>query len=235
MFSTHSLTRILPALAAASFIGAAQAATIDWSAPQEIAGDSDVSTNGDGVLAFNVYDDNSNQSVNGVTFSNGSVVSSQANNYQYTENDVTVRSFGFDGAFSPFDGFGPPAGITGDYEALLETGAYTTNTGPTTITFTGLTEGQDYEVQIWVSDSRTVDTAARTLTLDGASPTQVAYTQYVIGTFTADGESQDISINGSSDGAVYNALQLRDVTIPEPGSMALLALGGLLLTRRRRA
>jgi hypothetical protein len=53
--------------------------------------------------------------------------------------------------------------------------------------------------------------------------------------FTADASSQLFtlqSVDGTSERAVVNGLVL--YTVPEPGSLALLAAGGLCLLKRRR-
>jgi len=222
---------IAVAITSATLFGSAQAAVINWDAPQDIADDSDVSTNGTGLLAYNTADSTS-QTVNGVTFGNDG--NDATSDYAYTENGITLTSTGLNGAFSPFASYGSPAGVTGDYADLLSWGIYdSASAGGTTITFDGLTPGKNYEVQFWVSDPRNGNNT-RTLTLDGAAPTQLNYEQYVIGTFTADSATQTVDIIAASSSDQYNAIQLRDVTVPEPGSMALIGLGGLTLLRRRR-
>ena len=155
MFTKQTTKYLLPALATAALIGSAHAAVITWSAPQDIAGDSDVSTNGTGVLAYNGNGDNNSQTVNGVTFGNDG--NGPGASYAYTVNGVVLTATGYNGAFSPFEGFGNPAGTAGDYATLLDSGVYdSTLAGGAAITFSGLTPGQDYEVQIWLNDARTV-------------------------------------------------------------------------------
>jgi hypothetical protein len=67
-----------------------------------------------------------------------------------------------------------------------------------TLTFSGLTIGQEYAVQYWVQDSRTGagDINSRNLTLAGSTPVTLDYNdgagvgQWAVGTFTADSSTQ---------------------------------------------
>jgi hypothetical protein len=105
------------------------------------------------------------------------------------------------------------------------------------LTFSGLTIGQQYSVQYWVQDSRTGlgDINTRNLTLDGQ--TVLDYNngsgvgQWAIGTFTADDANQTINIAANSSVQI-NMIQLR--AIPEPSAALLGGLGTLVLLRRRR-
>lgn len=223
----------LPAAAAVMLIGSVEAATINWQTPVDISAPTDISTNGTGVLAFNANNDGVTQTVNGVAFGNDGAGSDRDNDYAYTVNGATVTSLGFDGNFSPFDDFGAPPGITGDYADLLNSGIYAVNTDSVaTIRFDGLTIGQAYEVQVLINDSR-LDLFNRTVNLDGDPVTNVAYHQSVIGTFVADSTTQDIDFSdSSSEDPQYNAVQLREV--PEPGTLALCAIGATMMIRRRR-
>lgn len=67
----------------------------------------------------------------------------------------------------------------------------------------------------------------------------------IIGTFTADSATMTINVFGTNGGpsgnfntgnseSQINAVQLRTTAVPEPGSLALIGLGGLLIARRRR-
>ena len=106
--------------------------------------------------------------------------------------------------------------------------------------------GQNYEVELWVNDSRGV---TRTETITGGLTLSFDTTgvsgglgQYTIGTFTADGTGQP-AITISTTGAVsqLNALEILDVPaagVPEPSSFVLAGLGvslAGLVSRRRGA
>ena len=72
--------------------------------------------------------------------------------------------------------------------------------------------------------------------------------QFIIGTFTADAAEQTFLSFGTNSGNIgslgngdsrahFNAIQLRNVSaaaVPEPGSLAVLGLGSLVMFRRRR-
>jgi hypothetical protein len=237
-------TTSLAALAALAIAGSASAATITWGTPTAIASESDVSLNGTLILAKQVthsdYGGYANQTVNGVTF--------VGNNN--TQNGVT---FGIPSGFSGSDqtGFvvgtvGTPGTLSTAYQQML-TGGYYGGPGTATITLSGLTVNQQYELQFWVADYRQWPSSNynRSLTLTaGNTSGALTYLQvvsgvnqgsisgsYILGTFTADNSLQSITIN-SGDSVQLNALQLR--AIPEPSAALLGGLGMLALLRRRR-
>ena len=111
--------------------------------------------------------------------------------------------------------------------------------GSSTLTLSGLTEGQQYAVQYWVQDIRG-GAETRTLTLDSqttldyntSNTANTGFGQWAVGTFTADNTgSQAINI-ASTSYSEMNLFQLR--AIPEPGAALLGGLGMLCLLRRRR-
>ncbi len=207
-----------------------QSADITWQTPQAISSSSDVSTNGALVLAKQVthttYGGYANQTVNGVTFLGD----------QNTQNGVT---FGIPSGFSGADqtsyvvgAAGTPGTLSTEYQRML-TGGYYGGAGTATVTLSGLTLGQQYELQFWVADYRQFppNTYARSLTLT-AGNTSGALTylhtngsglnlgsasgSYILGTFTADNSTQSITIN-AGDSVQINALQLRAIITDADG------------------
>ncbi len=138
-----------------------------------------------------------------------------------------------------------------------------------TVTLSGLTMGSQYQIQlIGIHDSRAginerqyevsfggadfgsgtapVLTRAGYGNSDPASPPtfggQVSYGT-VVGTFIADGTSQDIQIRSNTqdgnltddvDPGIGGWILLEQAAVPEPSSTALLGLGGIALLLRRR-
>ncbi len=123
------------------------------------------------------------------------------------------------------------------------------SSGGAPITFSGLTPGQTYQLQIWApyygggNNLRVSDTIP---TLSGGhynsanqSPTLLSGTvggatpQYALGTFTAVGTTQNLYWYGDLNNyGVLGAFQLR--AVPEPSTIALLAVGTLAMIMRRR-
>ncbi len=209
--------------------GASQAATISWqsSVPMysgEAKDETFVDTTGDSVLAFSGSGlTNGSTTVNGVQFDYKD--SAQLNAgltgvggvglAMTTAPGVTSTSFG-DGSFSS------SAAIYN----LIAGGTY----GATTINMTGLTIGQEYQLQIFSNDAREgrhsdyeigfsdgVNTLADSITAgtegraslsnrDPVSKLGEASGDSIIGTFIADATgNQSFDINGSTDGSLMNS------------------------------
>jgi len=117
------------------------------------------------------------------------------------------------------------------------------------LTLSGLSLGTTYEFQWWsdVNGSPYTNglgavataTAGNSVTLDSNTTDATGgLGQYVIGTFMADGPTQNIvfthPVNNNVSG-VINAFQLRELTVvPEPGTALFgLALMGVALVRAR--
>jgi hypothetical protein len=229
------------------------AALITWGAAQIISGDSDVSTDGTLVYAYNFGTNATAPTINGVTFAafhlpapfTGAGVPVTVGAVSISESPGNL--FGnivLSGAAAPF------SSLSTSYQALLGSGAM--GGAPVTLSLVlgGLTAGQMYDFQWWSNDSSGAApvsfTAARS-SAQGEIPVALdpgfglgGVGEYAIGRFTADGSSQTIAFSSLSAGLLplINGFQLRQVqaSVPAP-SVALLALGGLALTllwRRQR-
>ena len=173
----------------------ANAALITWTTNSITGSTNDVNNTGTTVKAVNTTatgyaSANPSVAVNGVTFTaTGAIL----------RNDWGGDSWA-------------PAADT-EYDALLSHIDY--NASGTTMftvdTFTGLTEGRDYLLQVWHTDSDQV----RAMTLDsfdsdGSMDVVLDGTTYAVGTFTADAtESQSLAMAASANGLRLAAYQLR--------------------------
>lgn len=259
--SLHSLGIFAVVGVALSFAPTlAPAATISWSSATTISGDSDVSTVGDRVGAYNFG--GVNTTVNGVAFVGSSITApSTTGATGNTSDNLVTLSTAVNGLKGNSGAFGNPvsptdptfSNLTSNYQTLLKSATYidANSVGPLTVTLNELTIGDQYTVQVWINDSRG---SSRTATLAdaGGNTVLIHYAvpvdgqplasgdvgQFALGTFTADATTQSFTITGSSSGdAQINALQLRKLAaaaIPEPVSAVLaLPLGALALIRRR--
>lgn len=210
------------------------AATITWQNPSAITGASDVSTLGTyvGSWAPN-HADAPNFPVNGVSFQGFSDLPGLNN----TLDDG--------GAY-----FGGQNTADANYNTLLSFGRFVYSDESRSFSWGGMTPGQSYLVQIWISDPRSLgQTRWANLSGDGDVSPNVYYPadgtgagSYIMGTFVADASgSQTITIdpsalvNGEPGGgsAQINLMQLR--LVPEPASMSMAGLGmAACLLRRRR-
>jgi hypothetical protein len=230
----------------------ARAAPITWGAATNISGDSDVSTDGTLVYAYNFGTNATSPVINGVTFTSFHLPTPYtASGVQVTVGSVSISEapgllFGdyiLSGAAAPF------STLSAGYQALLGSGAI--GAAPSTITLIlgGLTAGQTYDFQWWSNDSSGNAYAVSTVAegdvgevpepLSAGSGANGALGQYVIGRFTADAQFQNITFDSLSLSSfpMINGFQLRQVqAVPAP-SAVLLSLGGLalvLLWRRQR-
>ncbi|MDQ8209665.1 hypothetical protein QEH52_19255, partial [Coraliomargarita sp. SDUM461003] len=197
--------KILPLLSVAPLVllSWSHAATITWGSATTISGDSDVSTDGTLVVAASFGTTSASIVVNGVTFAGGgnnanmksSATYGTALNYTSAKNSDTA----FGTASTPF------SSLSANYQDLLESGLWETGPEPAgtqTFTFGGtgneLEDGQQYQIQIWAQDARNNKNGGA-LTIAGTGGVTLNYTdtssegglgQYVIGTFTADADTQ---------------------------------------------
>jgi hypothetical protein len=239
-------TSILLATSLALAAGA-QAATIAWTT-SGLTGPSDVrpTTVNETSLIAHVPVAASAVTVNGVAFSTATtgggvtmavnwpaIVSGTDANSQLGTNVATI-------------------GGSAEYKDLLEGTRWTFTGSPITpptitISFSGLTMNQKYELRVWAADYRSFG-INRYVSVNGGT-TNVDYNAtdtantttgggFFTGVFTADATTQSFTLTGYKTGqqndaaAQYNALQLS--AIPEPGSALLGGLGILALLRRRR-
>lgn len=210
---------------AAALLGtctASQAAIIVWGSATNITtSSSDVSTLGTSVFAYNIGR-TTDYTINGVLF-----------------DGITS---GFSNSGTAFGGYGSLAGSDADYGAALNSGMYFTgnNQPAENMTISGLEIGQEYQIQAWFNDQRSLASTGTT-TLSSAGGNSVGLVsntpggQYALGTFTANATTQVFTIQGANTGATLNMFQVRNITaVPEPSAALLGGLGLLALLRRRR-
>lgn len=176
--------------------GIAHAGTINWDTPQDYFETTDVSTDGVLVEAFNATGALGAASpvINGVPFAANSTL------------------LGNDAVTDFLDG------DTGDlgYNQLLNSLDYG-DSGEFQIGVGLLESGKEYLVQAWFVDERSSSDARAMQFGDGnGNLSGEVNDQYVIGTFTADGTSQDFTVNGVTSGPHFNAYQLRDLSSAIP-------------------
>lgn len=259
---TKILRFLAPATAAVALLAfspaAASAATINWQPSVNMYQGSTVETfvhkAGDSLVGFNGTPDtaNGNVTVNGVPFTqqvnNGTVVGSGGESITVNGNEVNGNAFQ-DGEFSS------NAAIF----HLIQGGVWQA----TSVDLGGLTIGQEYVVQVFTNDARSSRNSNFISGFgDGSATGPVGISALnnsppggaaddanpeagdsIIGTFIADAVTQSFEVFGTNSGdlnnlaqgdsrAHVNAIQLR--TIPEPGTLALLAIGCFAMTGGRR-
>lgn len=221
----------------------AQAAVITWTSQGTITNEEVIQANVSS--AFNLYNVTTNLAV---TTTTQTVTFVSTASGSMTSNGVTLTmgtgwSNAGIGATSTFWNGTP---IDADFGTVMDSFAHGAAVAAATATFTlsGLTEGVQYSVQLFTSDSRANIGDRRSIRFNdglGNSTAEVAQNakQYFIGTFTAVGTTQDIITTsnpispGTTTAVELNALTLS--IIPEPSGVLLLGLSALgLLVRRRR-
>ena len=249
MKKTKLMGAILALAGAIGLPGAAIAGTVNpvvWSTPTNISGDSDVSTLGTLVGAFNMV--GNTVTINGVTFTSFTfpfmAQSATNGNFNLTEAPGHMLAYTTLGSASA-----PFSSLSANYQALLSSAVSTDDNNVLTLTMNGLVAGQAYQFQWWLNASsdvgsgpgfRTTASSANNVTLDdNTTNTQGGVGQFAIGTFTAVGTVQQIAFTGTdaTQAPTINAFQLR--AVPEPSVLGVLVLGagtlGLLQRFRRRS
>jgi len=219
---------LFAAIASLAMVNSASASAINWQTPHNISGASDVNTTG---TTFGTWAPASGfaipTTVNGVDF--------------YGVPDLS----GFTTSFTtPAIVFGSPGTADANYNALLSNGTFSFSTSAT-VGWSGMTVGNTYLVELWVSDTRTgIGVESRTETFSGsgsdlsssvAFQTAAGAGQYIVGTFVADATgAETITINGNVVPQL-NLMQVRDLgapPLPEPATLSLFGLGALAMLRR---
>ncbi len=236
------------AVAAMTVASAAQAASITWGSPVQIAGTSDVSTNGTLVQALN-FVGTSAQMVNGVTFAAAPVNIFLLDTDPQVWGDVSVSSK--PGTWTQFLSQIGSTATTNDaaYDAMLEPGMFEGQPahGGDILTINNLAAGVTYEVQFWSNDSRNIAVLAGRVTTfqDVTSGNVVTVPQnaglatlgsHLTGTVVGDGTPLEIHLDTVASSWLLNAMQIRAVPVPEPTTLGLGLVSicmSLLATRRR--
>ena len=182
-----------------------QASVISWSAPVPIADGNDVITDGDLVEAINMCGTGITDSptVNGVTFTpDGTKLPNDTNLTTFCTSVPAPSSY--DDLLSTSD-YGislastVTVGIDNDGNGILEV-------------------GETYMIQMWYVDDR-ANQEARTMQFSGTSGLDLlsglVNDMYVVGTFTADDDSQEIwVVGGGTTQPHVNAYQIRKIAYP---------------------
>jgi hypothetical protein len=240
-----------------------EGAVVGWSAPVGITGDSDVSTTGELVRAYNFASDSA-ATVNGVQFQATSTTAtgggqSVAGQHTFAPTpgySTAVLLPSYSGSEGDFGSLSP------EYQALL--GSFASGSSAvgspagasrngTTLTLQDLVIGQSYLLQIWANDSRgtnavtfgrlgleiTAPTApANGIVLryngTGGAAAEGAVGQYAIGTFTADATTQSFSLYSGGGSGLATLNAYQLRAIPEPTAAFLGVLGLSGFVMRRR-
>lgn len=179
-------------------------APVAWTA-SPISGPAEVSTNGALIGAMNVGGQGTPQTINGVTF-----VGDPGGTDALALGSATVQ-FSFADTHGDFlEGAAPGGDI--NYTAALDSGRYTDITTNGTITLGNLVAGRQYEVQLWIVDTRGC-CSARVRTVDGVA-TMANGSNLLRGIFQASDSRQVITLAGFGFGPQLNLLHLRQLTGP---------------------
>jgi autotransporter-associated beta strand protein len=187
-------------------------AYVVWQTPATITANTNVSTAGTLVSAYNIG--GTAVTLNGVTFAAGTFTGPSGS---LTFGNLAVGSTGY----YPYNaGSALPAftSLSAGYKQLIQTSLYQ-GYGTVALTLTGLTPGNDYQVQFWIN--RSDYAGSKTKFIAGNTSGDVVANvgtngvgQFVIGTFTANATTQHITADNSPGNYYFflSAYQLRDTT-----------------------
>jgi hypothetical protein len=215
----------------------ARAQLIDWGTPTSmtyaITGVSDISTAGTSFDAIQGEQGKPVETIGDTTFN--LVTTSTA--YGYGDGLISFSAnTNFSGADGGFTSASPSSSA---YASVLAGCAYVAGQVGT-VTISGLTANDEYQVQLWNATGVNYGEADNT-DYSGVAPLTLGGGDYALGTFTATGSTESFTYTYDSNShgfGVVSDIAVRE--LPEPSTWALM-LGGvaflLLLTRRnlRRA
>jgi nitrous oxide reductase accessory protein NosL len=191
---------------------------VTWSEPNTISSEADISTRGTLLYAYN--NSGNTATVNGVTFTGVDSATAWGTGVTLFGLNGSLTSVFAGGSIAPWNAL-PTA-----YQTILQGGAFIWGSGSATVMLNDLVAGHQYQVQIWVNDSRG-STRSQTVASTMGNTVSLAYDstqaaggvgQYAIGTFTAEAKALSFTINGGIDTAQINAIQIRDITPSSYGS-----------------
>jgi hypothetical protein len=222
---------------------AALASTITWQSPVDETGNaSDIVTVGTLVGAAT---SGVSTTVNGVLFQGLSGFAGGVTSYG-------TSGISVNGLSTSYASFGSaPGGWDSSYAVLVGGGGYNGSSGSTTLILSGLTAGDTYQVQIfesfwntnWATNFTGGANTSGNVNLTGGDggAGSSSVPQYVLGTFTADDSTEDITLHSPTSYLIFTAAQVRTAdavaVTPEPSSFALLGSGllglaGVVLRRK---
>ena len=207
-----------------------RAGDITFGTPANISGTNDVSTNGSPVFAVQ-FDNNSTgpTTVRGVTFVKAIYPGGYSGPYGlYGPYQTNVFYTGPFMVLLEYDGLTPfVAPNFGDtsYNQILNKSSRVNAGASQTILLTNLTVGSTYEIRLFSYAGTTTNSLKLT---SGTNTVTLSDGQHVTGTFTAASNSQSFAWSGavSTNYAVINAVQLRDISSPDITFSAAVNISG---------
>ena len=203
--------------------------SITWSSAMNIAGDTDVSTSGTQLYAYDALTASGVLALNGVTFmnaTNGIPTPGADPDITAAPAMASVSGLGYSGCAQNSL---PVCSLSANYQLFQDSAFSAPGTNSETVTLHHLTSGHTYLIQAWAAVSGSAGTrdvtyssfGGNTVTLHVSVNGQIGTPgQYAIGTFTAIGTNQSFILAPTvlTYGAVMNAIQVRDTGAGESSS-----------------